>query len=647
MLWAENLDEQEREHAPDLVVTARPGWCFGTEATPGTTHGYPFSDSMRPTFFVSGPNVRHGARIEEPCRLADLTPTMLDMLGYQLDTGDFDGHALRNIYQPVPNASAGNATAANRTVAHTEEDPDVPQHRAIYWDDLDLKAWRKISYTAMPQYEHMPLTVHHPNSPWDVHNIAYDLLSISDFNALRLFDDAISPLDNGRPVFTKSVEWAEQRLRWSGIPAIRDAEDALDVSTTTIGDYSPMSVGNVKRMDGVIDWVQDRATALDSLVARPLGWENTPGTELLNKAVDRAQWWIWETYRFGQRVAGAFLDEKVLNSIQDGTDKNLNRFRLQPAEIVVPPGMILPDPAPPAPTQIRRRLTRVRQFRRRQPKLRPRLLPQHRRLLRKAVHLLARAVGGEPIGKFAGRHREGEVRKFGWPSPAILRGPPRCATAKTRREAQQRDAEPSDRVPQLETVGVRVDGQTAERGDRLFQLGGRGLSVLVAFAFRAFRVAAIVERHAQKLPQPVPALAGRAFPQQVAIAALDRDHRLRDRRWLPSSLRQRDFRLDTLAKGLTAGDNGAFLAAGRDRHTDRRPQIHQRLIELAGRAEGDRSFGKFPDGVSRGRRIGRLAQCQKSHKDPQRVGLHDRRTAIVGKRGDSPRGVAADSRQIL
>jgi len=355
MLWSDNLDEQEREHAPDLVVTARPGWCFGTEATPGTTHGYPFSDSMRPTFFVSGPNVRHGARIEEPCRLVDLTPTMLDMLGYQLDTGDFDGHSLRNIYQPVPNsnATASRATLSNasgtRTVAHSEEDPDAPQHKAIYWDDVDLKAWRKISYTALPQYEHMPLTVHNPNSPWDVHNIAYGLFSISDFNALRLFDDALSPLDNGRPILTKSVEWGEQQLRWSGIPAIRDAEDALDVSTTTIGDYSPMSVGNVKRMDGVIDWVQDRATAIDSLIARPLGRENTPGTELVNKAVDRAQWWIWETYRFGQRVVGGFLDEKVLNSIEDRADKNLNRFRLQPAEIVVPPGMILPDPAPPAP----------------------------------------------------------------------------------------------------------------------------------------------------------------------------------------------------------------------------------------------------------------------------------------------------------
>ncbi len=351
MLWSDNLDEQEREHAPDLVVTARPGWCFGTEATPGTTHGYPFSDSMRPTFFVSGPNVRHGARIEEPCRLVDLTPTMLDMLGYQLDTGDFDGHALRNIYQPVPNAAAtathaAAAASGNRTVAHSEEDPDASQSRPIYWDDVDLKGWNKISYRALPQYEHMPLTVHHPNSPWDVHNIAYDLISISDFNALRLFDGVVSPLDNGRPIFTQSVEWAEQKLRWSGIPAIVDAEDALDVSTTTIGDYSPTSVGNVKRMDGVINWVQDRATAIDSLIARPLGRENTPGTELVNKAVDRAQWWIWETYRFSQRIAGGFLDEKVLNTVEDRADKNLNRFRLLPAEIVVQPGTLPPEPAP-------------------------------------------------------------------------------------------------------------------------------------------------------------------------------------------------------------------------------------------------------------------------------------------------------------
>jgi arylsulfatase A-like enzyme len=347
MLWSENLDELEREHAPDLVVTCRPGWCFGIEATPGTTHGYPFSDSMRPSLFISGPNVRRGARIEEPCRLVDLTPTMLDMLGFNLETGDFDGRNLRNIYQPAASAVAATDERPTRRVGHSDDDLDAPEHRPIYWDDVDLKAWQKLSYNGLPQFEHMPLTVHHPNSPFDAHNVAYDLFSISDFNALRIVDEAISPLTNGRPVATKSVEWTEAKLRRSGIPALRDAEDSLDVSTTTIGDYSPTSLGNLKRMDGVVQWIQNRATAIDSAAARPLGRENTPGTVFVNKAVDKTRWWLWEGFRFGSRLAGELLDEKVLSGIENSIDKNLNRFRLEPAEIVVPPGSA--PPAGPAP----------------------------------------------------------------------------------------------------------------------------------------------------------------------------------------------------------------------------------------------------------------------------------------------------------
>jgi hypothetical protein len=273
------------------------------------------------------------------------------MLGYRLETGDFDGRTLRNIYQPAAIAAARNNEGQMKAVAHSDADPDAPERRAIYWDDVDLKAWQKLSYNGLPEFEHMPLTVHHPNSPLNIHNIAYDLLSISDFNALRILDDAISPFDNGRPILTQSVEAAEAKLRRSGIPALRDAEDALDVSTTTIGDYSPTSVGNVKRLDGVLDWIQNRVTAIDSAIARPLGRENTPGTELVNKAVDRAQWWLWEAYRFGQRLGGELIDEKVLNTLEDGVDKNLNRFRLQPAEIVVPSGSAPNSDAPPAPAQ--------------------------------------------------------------------------------------------------------------------------------------------------------------------------------------------------------------------------------------------------------------------------------------------------------
>jgi len=42
LLWAPGMEPQEQAYAPDLLVTARPGWVFGTKNDPGTAHGYPF-----------------------------------------------------------------------------------------------------------------------------------------------------------------------------------------------------------------------------------------------------------------------------------------------------------------------------------------------------------------------------------------------------------------------------------------------------------------------------------------------------------------------------------------------------------------------------------------------------------------------------
>jgi arylsulfatase A-like enzyme len=330
MLWQENLSELELEHAPDLVVTARSGWYFGIGAALGTTHGYPLADSMRPTFFVSGPGVLKSARVEEPCRLTDLTPTILDMIGYGVETGDFDGHALRNIYQTVPAAPP-----AAQQVVHTDVEP--PETRPLYWDDVDLKAWKPLQPALRPEYEHKPLTIHHPYSPYDLHNVAYNLLSISDFNVLRFFDNALSPFDNGRPIATQAFEFVGDQFRHSKIPAVSDAADALDVSTTTIGDYSFTSAGNMKRIDGVIDWLQHRVNEVDGVLARPFGAQQSPGVATANKTVDGFQWWFWDTYEFGQRVVGEYLDEGILNGMENAADRNLNQSHLLPAQMIVEP----------------------------------------------------------------------------------------------------------------------------------------------------------------------------------------------------------------------------------------------------------------------------------------------------------------------
>ena len=218
---------------------------------------------------------------------------------------------------------------------HTDYDP--PETKPLYWDDVDLKAWKKLDPALRPEYEHKPRTVVHPYSPLDIHNIAYNLVSVSDFNMLRFFDDALSPFDNGRPVVRQSVDWVNDQFRHSSVTPVADAAEILDVSTTTIGDYSYMSAGNLKRIDGAIDWVQNRLNEVDGAVARPFGVDHSPGMKATNKVVDGFQYWFWDTYRFGSRVVGEWLDEGVLNGIEETTDRQLNKSHLQPAEIVIDP----------------------------------------------------------------------------------------------------------------------------------------------------------------------------------------------------------------------------------------------------------------------------------------------------------------------
>ncbi|HCD02651.1 MAG TPA: hypothetical protein DER64_19230, partial [Planctomycetaceae bacterium] len=81
MLWVPSIDAVARHHAPDIVLTASRGWYFGKQPTSGTMHGHPLRDAMLSTWFVSGRGIRKNTRITTPCRLTDLTPTILDCLG--------------------------------------------------------------------------------------------------------------------------------------------------------------------------------------------------------------------------------------------------------------------------------------------------------------------------------------------------------------------------------------------------------------------------------------------------------------------------------------------------------------------------------------------------------------------------------------
>lgn len=316
MLWQENLRAREQEYAPDLVVTARSGWYFGTQSSPGTMHGYPLADAMHASWFVHGPNVRRGTRVETPCRLVDLTPTILQMIGVETPEGTFDGSPVTNIYQP----------AIQQTARVSQP---------VYWQDVDLQAWKSLNYAPVTAYAQQPRTINHPSSPYDLNNMAYNVLSVGELSVFRLFDDVLSPLTDGTQPIAAKIDEVDQRVRRSRKHWVVEGAQALNIPEATVGDYSFTSLGNLKRVDGVIDWAQERTQNLDAKISAPAGRTHTPGSRTIHKAIDSSQLAFWEVYRFAQRVAIEILDETLLSGIENGTDKMLNAFNRLPDEVIV------------------------------------------------------------------------------------------------------------------------------------------------------------------------------------------------------------------------------------------------------------------------------------------------------------------------
>lgn len=358
MLWQENIAPQEVDAAPDLVITARPGWYFGNDSSPGTMHGYPLADAMRASMFVAGPNVRRGARIDSPCRLVDLTPTLLDMVGSGVRMDHFDGQPIRAIYQPdVPHlpapmfsqhirqsmssiqlASSDDTNGLTSKISARNPDGDImltsgQLMRAVFWDSVDLNAWQPVSYQPVPEYPDQPLTINHPASPYDLNNVVYNALLFTELSVFRIMDDVISPLTRGRHPFMTATDRVDLALRHSRSEWVSDSANVIDLTNTTIWDYKIASQTNLRRVNAAVDYVQRREQDLEENVANATGQSQLPTSKLLHRSVDATQLGFWNLYGFGQRTLVQLLDETLIQGIENSTDRALNAARPMPAEI--------------------------------------------------------------------------------------------------------------------------------------------------------------------------------------------------------------------------------------------------------------------------------------------------------------------------
>lgn len=206
----------------------------------------------------------------------------------------------------------------------------------MYWKDFDLRAWRPLLYTPIEVYGHAPMSINDPNNGWDLNNIAYDAMAIGDWSVFRLIDDVLSPLTPGRTKVDRTIQKAERRVSHKGRPWVGDGVQALNVPEVSLSDYSLTSVGNLRRVDQSVDWLQERGTRLDDKLANKARKRTVIGAPVTNVVIDTVQGSAWELYKFTQRIIVKVLDEVVLNGIENSVDSTISNFRTTPAEVIVP-----------------------------------------------------------------------------------------------------------------------------------------------------------------------------------------------------------------------------------------------------------------------------------------------------------------------
>ena len=90
----------------------------------------------------------------------------------------------------------------------------------------------------------------------------------------------------------------------------------------------------------LLDHARNRRVALPAVLSTPYAnsigvaeQPQLPGSRLLHGSVDATQKGFWNLYGFGQRTLVQLLDETLIQSLENSTDRTLNAARPMPAEI--------------------------------------------------------------------------------------------------------------------------------------------------------------------------------------------------------------------------------------------------------------------------------------------------------------------------
>jgi hypothetical protein len=309
---------------PDFVVTPARDWELDTHLGNTTEHGGLRRASTHVPFLLCGPGIPRGYRLDEPMLLIDLTPTILAEAGVPFRNEDFDG---RSLWDVVGSA----AQTASRAQATAGAAPGGEHVGAAWWRSREEAMSPEVASVPPPlsdgyrpyapsaqTWRERPV-VHDNRNPLDLHNIAFDLYALTRLEVVDVADgvfDAVAPGPPAKPVdgalaaAGASVWGARQQGGYLG-KRFEELLWALKLRQVEVEDiFFPLSDGNLERLGGVVDWLQQGLDDVDRAVSRPFSPHPQPkegaeqsdlsersraealhilGTPILNGAIDLGQ----------------------------------------------------------------------------------------------------------------------------------------------------------------------------------------------------------------------------------------------------------------------------------------------------------------------------------------------------------------------
>ena len=271
---------------PDFVVTPARGWELDTHLGNTTEHGGLRRASTHIPFLLAGPGIPKGYRLDEPMLLIDLAPTILAQDGVPLRGEDFDGRSLWDVMgsggRPAsgplaPGEDANVTWWRGRQEAMPTEVASVPP--------LLSDGYRPYAASAQTWRERPVL--HDNRNPFDIHNIAFDLYALTRLEVVDVADgvfDIVVPGPPAKPVdgalaVGGGAVWGGRREGGYLGTRFEQLLWALKLRQVEVQDvFFPLSDGNLERLGGVVDWLQQGLDDVDRAVSQPFSRRPLPPT---------------------------------------------------------------------------------------------------------------------------------------------------------------------------------------------------------------------------------------------------------------------------------------------------------------------------------------------------------------------------------